>query len=188
MLRNLGYRGEIVSFEPIRAAFQELERAARGDQKWQVRNLALGAATGTAVINVSELSVYSSMLAQTADAQKQDSTAAVVRTEKISVAALDDLFTPFPHRTAFLKIDTQGFERQVLEGSKQTLPFLCGVLMELPIVHLYEATWNFPEAIEYMADRNFTVSQVHPTNFLTADPVSLVEVDCLFRRNEAATT
>ncbi|WP_218509603.1 hypothetical protein [Variovorax sp. dw_308] len=34
--RQLEYRGHIVSFEPLRAAYAELRQAARGDASWKV--------------------------------------------------------------------------------------------------------------------------------------------------------
>lgn len=183
-LRNAGFDGEILSFEPVRAVFDKLQQSAQGDEKWQARNLALGAAAGRATINVSEDTVFSSILPQTAVAQEFDPAAVVKRTEEIEVATLDDIFQPFQRRNAFLKIDTQGFERQVLDGGVASLAVIKGVQLELPILHLYANTWSLSEALEYMRQRNFVVSQMRPTNFLKADPVSLVEVDCIFRRDD----
>ena len=59
-------------------------------------------------------------------------------------------------------------------------------LMELPIVHLYQGTWQFHEAIEFMADAGFVPAQIHPVNFHSTDRVSLIEVDCLFRPRRPA--
>jgi hypothetical protein len=84
-----------------------------------------------------------------------------------------------------LKIDTQGYERQVLEGARNVLPMMTAVLLELPIVHLYEETWRFYEALEFMATAGFIPAQIHPVNYHSLDEVSLVEVDCLFRRRDA---
>jgi hypothetical protein len=58
---------------------------------------------------------------------------------------------------------------------------LKGILMEPPIIHLYEGTWQFHEAIAFMAANGFVPAQFHPVNFHPKDEVSLVEVDCLFR-------
>jgi hypothetical protein len=61
------------------------------------------------------------------------------------------------------------------------VPTLKGILMELPIVHLYEGTWRLHEAIEYMSSAGFVPAQIAPVNYHSADRVSLCEVDCLFR-------
>jgi len=62
-LRELGYRGRIVSFEPLSAAFAALERAARGSPPWEVHRCALGEQPGRASIHVAANSYSSSLLA-----------------------------------------------------------------------------------------------------------------------------
>lgn len=64
-LRDGGYRGRIVSFEPIEAPFQTLSRKAAADGNWEAHHCGLGAVSGTAALNVSELSVFSSILGMT---------------------------------------------------------------------------------------------------------------------------
>jgi hypothetical protein len=54
--------------------------------------------------------------------------------------------------------------------------------MELPIVHLYEGTWKLHEAIAYMSERGFEISNIMPVNYDQTDTASLVEADCIFRR------
>ena len=51
-LRRLGYRGSIVSFEPVPRAFEELAREAANDRAWSVHQLALGREDGTTTMNV----------------------------------------------------------------------------------------------------------------------------------------
>ena len=45
-LRNRGYAGRIISFEPVKEAFTALENAARGDDLWTTSNLALARRAG----------------------------------------------------------------------------------------------------------------------------------------------
>ena len=40
-LRNLGYNGEIYSFEPVKSAYEKLSHISRNDNKWFVYNFAL---------------------------------------------------------------------------------------------------------------------------------------------------
>ena len=179
-LRNKGYQGKIVSFEPLGFEFQKLAAIAKADRNWEAHNFALGAAPGDATINVSEFSVFSSIQKLSNAATEFDTRAAVRRTETIKVRALDELF-PAVFGNVLLKIDTQGYERQVLEGGRQMLPQVKGILLELPIVRLYEGAWEFHEAAEFMASIGFIPAQIQPVNFHARDKVSLLEVDCLFR-------
>lgn len=181
-IRAKGYTGDIVSFEPIASEFRELKEKARSDRRWDVRNLALGEKSGYATINVSERSVFSSLLPQTSAARNADEFSAVTRSEQVDVARLDEIFDSFRDRNVFLKIDTQGYERPVLEGAARILTYLKGIRLELPIVHLYQRTWHLDEAIGYMRARRFFLSQITPVGFHWEDRASLLEVDCVFRR------
>ena len=182
-LRKDSYAGWIASFEPVAAAYEELATIASKDARWKVFNMALGDNEGLANINVSQSLVFSSILPQLPAATTFSSEAQVVRSESVRIARLDDIFAELPKsKAAFLKIDTQGYERQVLLGANERLSSFLGVQMELPIMHLYEGTWKFHEAVAYMSDLGFEISNIMPVNYDQADTVSLVEVDCIFRR------
>ena len=180
-LRSKGYRGKIVSFEPIKSVFQILHAKAMADGNWEAHNVALGANTGKTTINISDNSVFSSFLTLTTEAKHFDSTSAVRRTETVMVRILDDICNDITGNI-LLKIDTQGYEMQVLEGARKALSKVKGVLLELPIIHLYKGAWQFDEAVKYMSSAGFIPAQIHPVSYHPKDKVSLVEVDCLFRR------
>ena len=184
-LRDRGYRGKIVSFEPIDSVFRELKAVAERDGNWQTHNFALGAVPGRAVLNVSRRSEFSSILEQSPAALRFDATAAVQRQEEVTVACLDDLFAPFRDQIVFLKIDTQGYERPILEGAREVLSQVVGVQLELPLVHLYKETWSLTDALIYMEDAGFVLAQLVPVNCLRDDPVSAIEIDGVFRRRRA---
>jgi FkbM family methyltransferase len=181
-LRDRGYRGQIVSFEPIASVFRELKAVAERDGNWHAHHLALGAAAGRALLNVSYTSLFSSFLEQAPAAQRFDPSAAVARQEEVAVACLDDVFAPFRRRNVFLKIDTQGYERLILEGARDALSQVVGVQLELPLVHLYKETWSLTDALVYMGDAGFVLAQLTLVNWLREDPASAIEIDGVFRR------
>ncbi|MEQ1828805.1 MAG: FkbM family methyltransferase, partial [Pirellula sp.] len=55
----------------------------------------------------------------------------------------------------YLKIDTQGFERNVIEGSKETLPCFDVVQMELALISNYHGESLIEEMIRLMRERGF---------------------------------
>ncbi len=179
-LRAGGYRGRIVSFEPVASSFQTLSKRAAKDGNWEVHQCGLGAAPGVAVLNVSELSVFSSIMETTDVASLQDKRIAVDHTEEISLRTLDEVAAGISGKI-FLKVDTQGYERKTMEGGLQTMPRLLGILLELPVIHAYKGSWRFDEAIKFMGDAGFVPAQILPVNYHTMDNVSAVEFDCLFR-------
>lgn len=185
-IRDRGYDGRIVSYEPVAGAFEKLASAASRDPKWEIHRLALGDKNGTAQIHVSENTVFSSMLELSALGYAFDKRAHTSRSETVEMKTFDAAVAGLETGRAFLKIDTQGFEKQVLEGAANSLHHILGLQVELPIEHLYEGTWTFAEALNYMAAKGLTLAQVDAVNTLGDDPACVVEFDCLFRRSAAA--
>jgi FkbM family methyltransferase len=183
-LRHAGYRGKILSIEPSKAEFEVLSRKAKADGNWEALHCALGASSGTAELNVSQLSVFNSLLALSPAARLHDERMSVDHTEEIAVRTLDEIVAPLSGNM-LLKIDTQGYEKQVLEGGRRILSRMAGILLELPVIHTYEGEWEFHDALKYMADLGFVPAQMQPVGFHTVDRVSAVEFDCLFRPRSA---
>ena len=181
-LRHRGYAGRIISFEPVKEAFKELENAARGDDLWTTSNLALGPSSGVMAINVSKNSQFSSFNNLTESATSFDPDAEFKASESVVVKTLDEAAPPRDaNSNILLKIDTQGYERPVLEGAKETLKRVGGVLLELPIINIYKNNWMFHEAVAYMHESGFVLAQVHPVNIHNRARDSATEFDCLFR-------
>lgn len=182
-VRSEGYEGEIISFEPLKSAYKALCANRTSDRRWKAVNVALGSACSTAAINVSENTVFSSLRSQSAYATKFDPFARVVRTEEIEIFPLDHFADEINHhKNIFCKIDTQGFEEEVLKGAKGAIDRFCGIQLELPLARLYEQTWSFSAATKHLEELGFVPAQFRPTNCMTDDPASWTEVDCIFRR------
>jgi FkbM family methyltransferase len=179
-LRRNGYRGHIISFEPVRATANTLTKNAANDPDWTVFNLGLGETAEWKTINVTTTTEFSSILKPTGATHAWGDMATVQKIETIEIQRLDDVFPTLPDN-AFLKIDTQGYERQVLMGATKSLRRLKGVLLELPIVQLYHDNWSLQEALTFMHQAGFVPAQIHPVTYHPDDPMSLVEVDCVFR-------
>jgi FkbM family methyltransferase len=156
--------------------------AARGDDLWTTSNLALGSSSGIMAINVSKNSQFSSFNDLTETARSFDPNAEFKASESVIVRTLDEAAPPRDSGSnILLKIDTQGFERPVLEGAKETLKSISGVLLELPIINIYKDNWLFHEAVAYMHELGFVLAQVHPVNIHNRARDSATEFDCLFR-------
>jgi FkbM family methyltransferase len=179
-LRAEGFRGKIISFEPIASVYQELAKKAAADGNWEAHRCGLGAQAGTAQIHVSELTVFSSILDMTNTASLHDSRTAVTRTEEIEIRTLDQVAAGLTGNI-LLKIDAQGYEKHVIEGGSRTIGRVLGIQLELPVIRVYEGEWQFHEALKYMADIGFMPAQIQPVNYHGADNVSVVDCDCLFR-------
>ena len=179
-LRGFGYRDAIMSYEPVPSAFKQLERIAEADNKWTAHNFAIGSESGELKLNISANSKFTSALSPKDNAQEVYGGIVADRVESVPVWTLDHVATEY-EGNILIKIDTQGFERQVIEGGKKTVARSKAVLMELPIIALYDNSWRLSEAIEYMDGLGFVPTQIDPVNFHPMDRQALVEIDCLFR-------
>jgi FkbM family methyltransferase len=158
-LREFGYTGRIVSFEPLAAAYADLARASAGDPRWDARNTALGDSTGRHEIHVASNSDSSSLLPMADQHRASSPDIQMVGTETIDVTTLDAVADEVlvDARAPFLKIDTQGFERAVLAGAERTVPRLVGLQLELSFVTLYEGGVLADEAISWCYDHGFVL-------------------------------
>jgi FkbM family methyltransferase len=158
MLRDWGYRGRIVSFEPQPGAHAALERRAAADPAWQVApRMALGARAGEIELEVSAESDMSSVLEQSALLRDISPSSAVVRQERVPLRRLDDVAEPYlrPDDRVFLKVDTQGYEAEVLAGAEALLERLAGIQLELSLVPLYEGEHAFRAMLDEVAALGF---------------------------------
>jgi FkbM family methyltransferase len=159
MLRAWGYRGRIVSFEPVAAAHARLELRAAADPDWQVApRMALGAKDGEATIEVSADSDMSSLLPQTELLRRLSPSSRVVGRERVPIRRLDGLAKEYVNHgeRTFLKVDTQGFEAEVLAGARELLLRLQGIQLELSLVRCYEGERDFRELIDDLASAGFS--------------------------------
>lgn len=182
--RNEGYRGRIVSFEPLPDAHARLTTEASGDPLWTVHDrCAVGAEAGVVEINISQNSFSSSilpMLGTHADAAPQSVYVGVAKTD---VIALDSVFGTYvkPGDKVFLKIDTQGFESEVLKGAAASLDHIDVIQLELSTVPLYDGQKLYDYFFDLLRSRGFDLWSVEE-GFV--DPASgrMLQFDGIFVR------
>jgi FkbM family methyltransferase len=157
-LRAWGYRGRIVSFEPLAEAHAALAKRAAGDAGWQVApRMALGARDGGIEIEISAESDMSSILPQSALLRQISPSSGVKGRERVPLRRLDSAAGDHigPSDVPFLKIDTQGYEPEVLAGAKALLGRLAGVQLELALVPCYEGERDFRSMIDLLGRLGF---------------------------------
>jgi len=176
-LRRLGFRDSILSLEPLRTEFEVLEQRCAKDPSWTCERVAVGAEQGKATINVAANSVSSSLAPMLGRHLRADPDSRFVRTEEVRVTTIDDLVDAheLDVATTFLKVDTQGFERHVLNGASTSLDLLSGVQLELSLVPLYEDDLQLTSAIELMSASGFRLVAVLPA---FVDPLTLETLQC----------
>ncbi len=133
-LRHAGYKGQIVSFEPLSAVHAQLMRNSKRDKNWKIGpQVALGDSEGELTIHVSKNLVSSSALKMLGAHISAAPDSVYVGSEQVRVCPLDSIAATYlsASTSAFLKIDTQGYEQYVLDGAKESLKKIKGIQLEL---------------------------------------------------------
>lgn len=181
-LRQFGYDGRIVSFEPLSQAYESLCATIAGDPQWTAHHVALGSEPGEATIHVASNSNSSSLLPMLDAHRAAAPSIDYVAEETVTVARLDDVAAEDVGSAArpFLKIDTQGFEREVLAGGPDTVARCVGLQLELSFVPLYEGGMLVDEAIGWAYQQGFHLVGIEQG--YAAPTGEILQVDGVFTR------
>jgi FkbM family methyltransferase len=179
-LRALCYSGEIVSFEPVSTTFQTLDRHVKDDPCWRAVNVALGAESARTVIHVSENSQSSSLLPMLASHTASAPSSRYVADEVIDVKPLS-VFGEMITAPAWMKVDVQGTELEVIAGAGQLLSSIPVIQLELSLRPLYADSPSMPRVIETMAAHGYQLSFLNP-GFQDPETGVLLQADGIFIR------
>lgn len=183
-LRQAGYRGRLVSFEPQAEPHAALVECARRNGRWQVHDRgALGDRDGTVDIHVAGNSLSSSILPMLPLHSAAAAGSAYVGIEQAPVWRLDSVAAAYlaADDRPFLKLDAQGFEWAILDGAADLLPRVAGVLCEVSLVPLYEGQRMWRETVERLQQAGFTLWAINP-GFVDARDGRLLQADVTFYR------
>ncbi len=183
-LREIGYKGWILSFEPARALFDDLSRRAARRPPWRVFPYALGSENGQAEINVGESSFLTSFLVPLGPSKTLPMNRAIGK-ETVEIRRLDSIFEQCMEgigaRRIYLKLDTQGFDLEVLRGAEGILGSVLGAQTELSFVPIYHEMPGYMESLREFENRGFSVVDFVPVTRVSGD-LLMMEMDCILAR------
>ena len=183
LLRELGYSGRIVSFEPLSSAYSRLKAVSEKDPLWEIApQTAIGNQEGEIIINIAGNSQSSSALPML-DAHVQSAPeSAYSGSETVKLSRLDTIAKDYiksETKSIFLKIDVQGLEKQVLEGATAILPLVKGIKLELSLVPLYEGQVLFKEMIDIIEKLGYELYGIEP-GFTAEKTGRMLQMDGIF--------
>ena len=182
-LRTFGYKSRIVSFEPLSASFESLGAAIQDDSMWTAHHLALGAEPGSATINIASNRASSSFRAMLDSHRAATPAVDFVAQETVTVSRLDDVDDEYvtSARRPFLKVDTQGFEREVLAGGTDLVSRCVGLQLELSFIPLYDGGMLVDEAVAWAYAQGFHLVNIEQG--YAAPSGEILQVDGVFVRS-----
>lgn len=127
-----------------------------GSRPFIFEEIAVGSEPSTMKINVNSKLRESSLLSRASPSK-------IVEERTIEVNTLDNIINkhkkkiPGPY---LLKIDTEGFEFEVLKGATETLKQCKYVIAETSVVKRFEGSYIFEDIIMFMYSNNFRLESI----------------------------
>lgn len=122
-------RAQVHAFEPVAGTFRSLQETTGRNGRITCHNLALGEVEEERAIALQAMSVHNSLLLRPAGGSAIGSPAG--RTETVRVRRLDSLAAEMQMtRVDLLKIDTEGFEREIIRGAGEVIDRTAFVVCE----------------------------------------------------------
>ena len=183
-IRQHGYKGKIISFEPLTSARKKLLSFASRDPDWQVHEQsAIGNQDGEIEIHISGNSVSSSLLPMLESHSSASEGSEYVGSEQVPIFKLDSIANQYLDKNSnlFIKIDTQGYEWQVLDGASETLKRAQGVLCELSLVTLYHEQRLWRDIVDRLDQQGFMLWALQK-GFINPKTGQSLQMDGIFIR------
>lgn len=178
---------QIHSVEPNPDVYKTLAGRAAADDRWATHECALGRSSGKVTLNVFSASDFSSCLMPNEfGAQRFQDSLTVAGSVDVELRTMDELLGSIPPAAIgsrlLLKLDTQGFDMEVLLGAASVLERVQAVVTEASLRPIYEAAPLFPEVLEFLTAKGFALSGFFPVS--RSSDLSIIESDCVFVRSD----
>ncbi|MDB3916499.1 FkbM family methyltransferase [Alphaproteobacteria bacterium] len=185
LLTKMGFKGTIISFEPMKKEFNILSDRCSSYYNWSAENIAFGDFNGTSSINISANSVSSSLLEILPDHTDSAPLSKFIEVEEIRVVRLDKFLTEKKIQSSniLLKLDVQGFEMEVINGAQKYFKNIKMLHIELSLDELYKKGAMFEDIYSLLRTSGFKLVGVEP-GFSRVTNGELLQFDGLFVRCE----
>lgn len=188
MLRKrVGYKGLIISCEPIPHLASRLRGLASHDKAWHVEEVAVTNRDGACEFNVMQSDQFSSLgmpsHAEAPGFETANSVASrlVVRGETLC-SLYQRMSQQYGFTSPFLKMDTQGFDVAIVMAAGSCLGRFVGLQSELAVKKLYRESVDFRDAIRVYESHGFELTALVPNN--EGHFPRLLETDCIMTRRD----
>ncbi|MHC4819598.1 MAG: FkbM family methyltransferase [Planctomycetota bacterium] len=165
--RNVGYRGLILSFEPVRACIEALRPQVARDPRWFLYE---------------QCSSFLDAAPETHGAPLKHA-----HDEEVSIRALESVFPELKKthgiERAYLKLDTQGYDLEVIHGAGRALREFVALQAELSFLAIYENMPDYATVLAELTSLGFDVSGFYPA--ARDEDLRTIEFDCLLVRSNA---
>lgn len=184
----------VICIEPQPVCIRYLEKKFANNKRVQLISKGLGKAEGSSEMSISTLNPAVSTLSSASWMNKMKNAASFDlqwdKSIEVPMTTLDALIDEFGI-PAFCKIDTEGYELDVLSGLSKPIPFICfevisvhlesvnGCLQKINALARYEFNWSVGESLTFEFDE--WVSSEEILNAITQYPKKVFSGDVYAR-------
>jgi FkbM family methyltransferase len=185
-LFDSGFNGRLISFEPLSSAFERLQKVARRFPNWEVHNIAIGISEEKQVINVASNGASSSFRSVGNAYLKSQPAFHYIGSETVRLRRLDSVLAELSIEDAelFVKIDTQGFEKEVLSGMDGCFNRVRLLEIELSLMELYTGQALFDSLHPFLVGKGMSLIAMSPVLVAPASG-KLLQFDATYERRSA---
>jgi FkbM family methyltransferase len=171
----------IISFEPLEEPAAIFDAVFRSDPKTRLVRTALASVSGPITMHVTQANDASSPLPVGRE-QHNAFGSRVVETRSVAGATMADLLGRSDLGTRnLLKIDTQGYELEVLKGAASLLQEFAAVYCEISFKELYVGQPLASQVVAYLFECGFSHKGLY--NIVAGSDMRPLQADALFIRN-----
>jgi len=182
-LRRIGFKKNIISFEPLNHAYKILENKSKKDSKWQSINFGIGDKDEISEINISKNSYSSSILEMSSIHSNSAPDSIYLSKQKINIKKLDnlDLIKNLKYENIFLKVDAQGYEDKVINGSINIMDKIKGLQIEMSLKELYKGQVLFDELYKIITNLNFELWDIK-RGYSDSKSGKILQLEAIFKK------
>lgn len=175
-------QAKVYSFEPVPAVSKQLVRNTRDCETITIYNFGLGSEEGVIDFYQNEHLHASSALPVSAYQKESIPETANTTTIQVPIKRLDSVAAAWGKLPGpvLLKLDVQGYEKQVLEGSLGFLGQVDYLLFEASFISMYEGEPLFEEMHDYVQSLGFSL--LGPIGLLQDGEGRISQMDMLYKR------
>ncbi len=145
-------KSHFILFEPLEEFLPHIKKSTKNLEKMDLELCALGSKEDICTINVHDDLVGSSLCSESnkdADGKPRD----------IRVKTLDSFMQKYnlTNKSILLKIDVQGFEKEVLQGSKALLKNVDVLILELSFFEFFDSKMQFYDMVKYLDKLGYVI-------------------------------